>query len=408
MTRKKQDPNRVDALLDELLEEHQSPEEILGESGLLKQLSKRLIERALAGELKAHLQEQAEAGQHNSRNGHSKKTVQSNHGEMELSIPRDRQGSFEPVLVPKHQRRIAELDEKILALYARGMSTRDISAQLEELYGAKVSASLISEVTDSVLEEVKAWQTRPLDEVYPIVYLDALYVNIKVSGRINKRAVYVALGIDREGEKHLLGLWIGEAEAEGAKFWLRVLTELKNRGLKDILIACCDGLTGFPDAIQAVYPQTQVQLCIVHLMRNCLKYVPWKDKKQVAADLKPIYQAATIEEAERALDAFSQEWDDLYPAISQIWLRHWEHVIPIFDYPMAIRRVIYTTNAIESLNRSFRKIIKAKAVFPDEESVFKLLYLSMKNIIKKWNRPIRDWTAAASHFAILFPERFTL
>ena len=408
MTRKKQDPNRVDALLDELLEEHQSPEEILGESGLLKQLSKRLIERALAGELKAHLKEQAEAGQNNSRNGHSKKTVQSNHGEMELSIPRDRQGSFEPVLVPKHQRRIAELDEKILALYARGMSTRDISAQLEELYGAKVSASLISEVTDSVLEEVKAWQTRPLDEVYPIVYLDALYVNIKVSGRISKRAVYVALGIDREGEKHLLGLWIGEAEAEGAKFWLRVLTELKNRGLKDILIACCDGLTGFPDAIQAVYPQTQVQLCIVHLMRNCLKYVPWKDKKQVAADLKPIYQAATIEEAERALDAFSQEWDDLYPAISQIWLCHWEHVIPIFDYPMAIRRVIYTTNAIESLNRSFRKIIKTKAVFPDEESVFKLLYLSMKNIIKKWNRPIRDWTAAASHFAILFPERFTL
>ena len=408
MTRKKQDPNRVDVLLDELLEEHQSPEEILGESGLLKQLSKRLIERALAGELKAHLKEQAEAGQNNSRNGHSKKTVQSNHGEMELSIPRDRQESFEPVLVPKHQRRIAELDEKILALYARGMSTRDISAQLEELYGAKVSASLISEVTDSVLEEVKAWQTRPLDEVYPIVYLDALYVNIKVSGRISKRAVYVALGIDREGEKHLLGLWIGEAEAEGAKFWLRVLTELKNRGLKDILIACCDGLTGFPDAIQAVYPQTQVQLCIVHLMRNCLKYVPWKDKKQVAADLKPIYQAATIEEAERALDAFSQEWDDLYPAISQIWLRHWEHVIPIFDYPMAIRRVIYTTNAIESLNRSFRKIIKTKAVFPDEESVFKLLYLSMKNIIKKWNRPIRDWTAAASHFAILFPERFTL
>ena len=408
MTRKKQDPNRVDALLDELLEEHQSPEEILGESGLLKQLSKRLIERALAGELKAHLKEQAEAGQNNSRNGHSKKTVQSNHGEMELSIPRDRQGSFEPVLVPKHQRRIAELDEKILALYARGMSTRDISAQLEELYGAKVSASLISEVTDSVLEEVKAWQTRPLDEVYPIVYLDALYINIKVSRRISKRAVYVALGIDRDGEKHLLGLWIGEAEAEGAKFWLRVLTELKNRGLKDILIACCDGLTGFPDAIQAVYPQTQVQLCIVHLMRNCLKYVPWKDKKQVAADLKPIYQAATIEEAERALDAFSQEWDDLYPAISQIWLRHWEHVIPIFDYPMAIRRVIYTTNAIESLNRSFRKIIKTKAVFPDEESVFKLLYLSMKNIIKKWNRPIRDWTAAASHFAILFPERFTL
>jgi transposase-like protein len=408
MARKKQEPNRVDTLLDELLEDHQTPEEILGESGLLKQLTKRLIERALAGELSHHLKHPAEEEKRNSRNGYSKKTVQSNHGEMELSIPRDRQGNFEPVLVPKHERRIAGLDEKILALYARGMSTRDISAQLEELYGAKVSASLISEVTDAVMEEVKAWQARPLDEIYPIVYLDALYVNIKVSGRISKRAVYLALGVDREGEKQLLGLWIGEAEAEGAKFWLRILTELKNRGLKDILIACCDGLTGFPEAIGAVYPQTQVQLCIVHLMRNCLNYVPWKDKKAAAADLKPIYQAATIEEAETALDTFSQKWDELYPAITQIWLRHWEHVIPIFDYPMEIRRVIYTTNAIESLNRSFRKIIKTKAVFPDEDSVFKLLYLAMRNITKKWQRPIRDWRAAASHFAILFPERFSL
>ena len=408
MVRKKQEPNRVDTLLDELLEEHQTPEEILGESGLLKQLTKRLIERALAGELSHHLKHQTEEEQRNSRNGYSKKTVQSNQGEMELSIPRDRQGNFEPILVPKHERRIAGLDEKILALYARGMSTRDISAQLEELYGAKVSASVISEVTDAVMEEVKAWQARPLEEIYPIVYLDALYVNIKVSGRISKRAVYLALGVDREGEKQLLGLWIGEAEAEGAKFWLRILTELKNRGLKDILIACCDGLTGFPEAIGAVYPQTQVQLCIVHLMRNCLNYVPWKDKKAVAADLKPIYQATTMEEAETALDAFSQKWDKLYPAISQIWLRHWEHIMPIFDYPMEIRRVIYTTNAIESLNRSFRKVIKTKAVFPDEDSVFKLLYLAMRNIAKKWQRPIRDWRAAASHFAILFPERFSL
>jgi transposase-like protein len=367
-----------------------------------------LIERALAGELSHHLKHQTEEEQRNSRNGYSKKTVQSNQGEMELSIPRDRQGNFEPILVPKHERRIAGLDEKILALYARGMSTRDISAQLEELYGAKVSASVISEVTDAVMEEVKAWQARPLEEIYPIVYLDALYVNIKVSGRISKRAVYLALGVDREGEKQLLGLWIGEAEAEGAKFWLRILTELKNRGLKDILIACCDGLTGFPEAIGAVYPQTQVQLCIVHLMRNCLNYVPWKDKKAVAADLKPIYQATTMEEAETALDAFSQKWDKLYPAISQIWLRHWEHIMPIFDYPMEIRRVIYTTNAIESLNRSFRKVIKTKAVFPDEDSVFKLLYLAMRNIAKKWQRPIRDWRAAASHFAILFPERFSL
>ncbi|BFM38249.1 transposase, mutator family [Synechocystis sp. LKSZ1] len=403
-----QEPNRVDTLLDELLEEHQTPEEILGESGLLKQLTKRLIERALAGELSHHLKQEVEEEKGNSRNGYSKKTVQSNHGEMELSIPRDRQGNFEPVLVPKHERRIAGLDEKILALYARGMSTRDISAQLEELYGAKVSASLISEVTDAVMEEVKAWQARPLEEIYPIVYLDALYVNIKVSGRISKRAVYLALGVDREGDKQLLGLWIGEAEAEGAKFWLRVLTELKNRGLKDILIACCDGLTGFPEAIGAVYPQTQVQLCIVHLMRNCLNYVPWKDKKAVAADLKPIYQATTIEEAETALDACSQKWDGLYPAISQIWLRHWEHIMPIFDYPMEIRRVIYTTNAIESLNRSLRKVIKTKAVFTDEDSVFKLIYLAMRNITRKWQRPIRDWRAAASHFTILFPDRFSL
>lgn len=416
MVRKKKEPNRVDEMLDELLADCQTPEDILGESGLLKQLSKRLIERALAGELNHHLRvEQAveldesnseSLPRGNSRNGYSKKTVQSNYGEMDLAIPRDRQGEFEPVLVPKHQRRLAGLDEKILVLYARGLSTRDISAQLEELYGVNVSASLISDVTDTVSEEVKAWQARPLDEVYPILYLDALYVNIKVSGRVSKRAVYVVLGVNCEGNKELLGLWIGEAEAEGAKFWLKVLTDLRNRGLKDILIACCDGLVGFPQAIEALYPKTQVQLCIVHLIRNCLRYVPWKDSKAVAADLKPIYQAATLEEAEAALDEFSLKWDALYPAISQIWIRHWENVIPIFDYPMDIRKVIYTTNAIESLNRSLRKVIKTKAVFPDEESVFKLMYLAMNNIAKRWNRPIKNWRAALSHFAILFPGRF--
>jgi putative transposase len=414
MVRRKKEPNRVDEMLDELLLDCHSPEDILGESGLLTQLSQRLIERALAGELTHHLKQQTSEDTEdaqvpprgNSRNGYSPKTVQSRNGEMELSIPRDRNGDFEPMLVPKHQRRIAEIDEKILAMYARGLSTRDISAQLEELYGAKVSAALISEVTDSVSETVKAWQSRPLDEVYPIVYLDALYVNIKVSGRVSKRAVYVVLGINHEGNKELLGLWIGEAESEGAKFWLKVLTELKNRGLKDILIACCDGLTGFPQAIESLYPQTQVQLCIVHLIRNCLRYVPWKDARAVAADLKPIYQAATLQEAEMALDAFSAKWDHLYPAISQIWIRHWQNIIPIFDYPMEIRRVIYTTNAIESLNRSLRKVIKTKAVFPDEESVFKLMYLAMNNIAKRWNRPIKDWKAALSHFAILFPGRF--
>ena len=412
MPRKKKETNRVDELLDELLGETDgSPEAILGDSGLLKQLSQRLVERALSGELTHHLKNQSETEESSSaphrRNGYSKKTVQSEQGEIELSIPRDRAGEFEPILVPKHQRRLAGLDDKILAMYARGTSTRDISAQLEELYGAKVSASLISEVTDAVSEEVKAWRSRPLDEVFPIVYLDALYVNIKVNGRVSKRAVYVVLGINPEGNKELLGLWIGEAEREGAKFWLGVLTDLKNRrGLKDILIACCDGLKGFPQAIEAIYPKTQVQLCIVHLIRNSLRHVNWKESKAVAASLKPIYQAATLADAEAALDDFAEAWDEKYPGISQIWVRNWENIIPIFDYPMAIRKVIYTTNAIESLNRSLRKVIKTKAVFPDEESVFKLMYLAMNNIAKRWKRPIANWKAALSHFAILFPERF--
>jgi putative transposase len=416
MARRKMQPNRVDELLDDLLADCHSPEDIVGESGLLKQLSQRLIERALAGELNHHLkpesspqegEPEAEAPEprRNSRNGYSAKTVQSQQGAMELAIPRDRNGEFEPVLVPKHQRRLAGLDEKILALYARGMTVRDISLQLEDLYGVEISPALISEVTDAVNAEVKAWQCRPLDATYAILYLDALYVNIKVSGRVSKRAVYVVLGVNLEGNKELLGLWLGEAESEGAKFWLQVLTDLKNRGLQDIFIACVDGLTGFPQAIEALYPRTQVQLCIVHLIRNSLRYVSWKESRAVAADLKPIYQAATLAEAEVALDAFSAKWDALYPAISQIWVRHWEHIIPIFDYPMNIRKVIYTTNAIESLNRSLRKVIKTKAVFPDEESVFKLMYLAMNNIAKRWSRPIQNWGAALSHFAILFPER---
>jgi transposase-like protein len=416
MSRKKKAPSNVDLLIDELLEDCQTPEDILGESGLLKQLSKRLIERALAGELSHHLQNEAtaiedpEAGPagpvSNSRNGHSKKTIQTEQGEMELSIPRDRAGTFEPVLVPKHERRLSGLDEKILALYARGNSTRDISAQLEELYGAKVSASLISEVTDVVSEDVRRWQLRPLELLYPILYLDALYVNIRMSGRVSKQAVYVVLGINLEGTKELLGLWIGPGEAEGAKFWLKVLTDLKNRGLQDIFIACCDGLKGFPQAIEAVYPKTQVQLCIVHLIRNSLRYVPWKECRAVAADLKSIYRAATLAEAETALEEFAEKWDDQYPAVSQIWLRHWENIIPLFDYPMEIRRIIYTTNPIESVNRSLRKVIKTKGVFPDEASVFKLMYLAINNISKRWNRPVKDWKAALSRFAILFPDRF--
>ena len=405
---------KVDQLLDELIQDTSSPEDILGEQGLLKQLTKRLVEKSLQAELTHHLQQQSpqddssgDSGRRrNSRNGFSPKTVQSELGVLDITVPRDRLSEFEPILVPKHQRRLSGLDEKIIALYARGLSTRDIQAQLEELYGVEIPATLVSQITDAVSEEVRQWQSRALDKLYPIVYLDALYVKVRHQGRVSNRAVYLVLGINLEGNKELLGMWMGHQENEGAKFWLRVLTDLKNRGLQDIFIACVDGLSGFPEAIASLYPHTQVQLCIVHLLRNCFKYVPWKERKQVAADLKPIYQAATVEQAEDALEAFAQKWDESYPMISQIWLRHWENIIPFFDYPPEIRKVIYTTNAIESLNRSLRKVLKTKGAFPDEASVFKLLYLALQNIEKKWTRPINDWKAALSRFAIEFPERF--
>lgn len=414
MPRRRIEKTRADELLDELLEDYQGPEAILGKDGLLKQLSKRLVERALQAELSHHLnheqqsdsvqaESQVEQVVHNSRNGYSHKTVQGDLGQVPLQIPRDRQSTFEPVLVPKGQRRLAGLEEKIIALYARGSSTRDIQAQLQELYGVEISATLISQVTDVVIEEVRQWQSRPLEPVYPIVWLDALLVKVRDNNRVCNQAVYLALGVNLEGNKELLGLWM--SQTEGAKFWLGILTELKNRGLQDIFIACVDGLTGFPDAIEAVYPQTQVQLCIVHLMRNSLKYVPWKQQRQVATDLKQIYQASTVEQAEDALTTFAQKWDGRYPTISQLWLRHWERVIPFFTYPADIRRVIYTTNAIESLNRSLRKVLKTKGSFPNDESVLKLLYLALRNIARKWTMPISNWKAALCRFAIEFPGR---
>lgn len=407
-------------LIDKLLQDYRTPEQILGEDGLIKQLSKGLIERALQGELSHYLEqthselleaeEEANPTQsksrRNSRNGYSKKTVQSNLGQMELNIPRDRLSEFEPILVQKGQRRISGLDDKILSMYARGVSTRDIQIQLQELYGVEVSAGLISQVTNEVSEEVKQWQNRPLDPLYPIVYLDVLQVKVREQGRVSNHAVYVVMGINLEGKKEILGLWM--SPKEGAKFWLGVLTDLKNRGLEDIFIACVDGLTGFPEAIATVFPKTQVQLCIVHLIRNSLKYVSWKHRKAVAADLKPIYRAATVEEAEMALEEFAQKWDGTYPAVSQIWLRHWENIIPLFNYPDEIRRVMYTTNAIESLNRSLRKVLKTKGSFPNPESVFKLLYLALNKISEKWTMPIRDWKAALSRFAIEFPDRFPI
>ena len=401
---------RLEELVDELVADCENPEELLGRDGLVKQMTKKLVERMLQAEMSDHLgydkHDPAGRGSGNSRNGNSAKTLKSEHGSIPLEIPRDRRGTFEPQIVAKGQTRSEILDEKILSLYARGMTTRDIRDQIKELYGVAISPTLVSEVTDAVLDEVKTWQSRPLDPIYPIVYLDAIRVKIRDDHTIKNKAVYLALGVNLEGEKELLGLWI--AQNEGAKFWMSVLTELKNRGLQDIFIACVDGLTGFPEAIEALYPQTQVQLCIVHQVRNSLKFVSWKERKAVAADLKKIYQAATVEEAETQLGDFASQWDEKYPTISQSWLANWEHLIPLFAYPEEIRRAIYTTNAIESTNRSLRKILKTRGAFPHDDAVRKLIYLALRNITKKWTKPIKNWKAALNQFAILFEDRVVL
>jgi putative transposase len=393
-------------MLDELLE-GKEPEEILGREGLLKELTKRLVERALEGEMTEHLgyAKHAVEGNNtgNSRNGKTNKRVLTDTGEVRIEVPRDRQGEFEPQLVKKGQRRLPGFDEKVMALYARGMTTREIQGHLHELYGVEVSPGLISTVTDAVLEEVKAWQSRPLEAVYPIVYLDAIHLKLRSGGHVQSQAVYLALGINLEGEKELLGLWVGEQE--GAKFWMNVLTELRNRGLRDILIACVDGLKGFPDAIESLYPETEVQLCIVHMVRNSLRYVSWKERRQVARDLRAIYTAPTAEAAEKALEAFSERWDGRFPSISKSWRARWEQVIPFFAYPPEIRKVIYTTNAIESINASIRKVTKKRGAFPTPDSVRKVLYLAIRKASERWNRPIKDWPAALNHFAIVFEGR---
>lgn len=397
----------LDGLLDQLLKDYKKPEDILGEQGLLKQLSKAILERALGAELTEHLgyekHDPAGYGKGNSRNGTSEKTLKSKNGEITVEVPRDRNSTFEPQIVKKHQTRFDGFDEKILSMYARGMTTRDIQGHLEEIYGVEVSPTLISNVTDAVVEEVKAWQSRPLDTVYPILYLDALHVKIRDAGHVQNRAIYVALGVKLEGNKEVLGLWAGQAE--GAKFWLQVVTELKNRGVQDIFIACVDGLKGLPQAIEAVFPKAQVQLCIVHLVRNCLNYVSWKERKTVAADLKPIYRATTSDDAWQQLGAFAEKWDGRYPSISQIWRRNWDQVSPFFAYPAEIRKVIYTTNAVESLNMSLRKVIKTRGSFPNEEAALKLLYLALERVAKRWTRPVQDWKAALNRFAILYEER---
>ncbi len=394
-------------VIDALLKDYKTSDDIFGENGLVKQFVKAVTERALQAELSTHLgyekHEIKGNNSGNSRNGTSSKIVKGEFGEAEISIPRDRTGTFEPQLIPKGQTRFNGFDDKILSMYARGLTTRDIQGQLQELYGVDVSPTLISNVTDAILDEVKEWQTRPLDRIYPIIYFDALVVKIRADKQVINKAIHLALGINLEGEKELLGMWCNVTE--GAKFWLSVLTELKNRGVQDVLICCCDGLTGFPTAIEAVYPNAKIQLCIVHLVRQSLRFVGYKDRKAIAADLKLIYGSATLEEAEMALTAFADKWDSRFPTISQIWLRHWENITPFFAYPSEIRKVIYTTNAIESLNMTLRKVMKNKRIFPSDEAAFKQIYLALQNISKKWTMPIRDWKPALARFMIEFEGR---
>ncbi len=372
-----------------------------------KMLTKVTVETALNAELDDHLgyDKHQEKPSDNSRNGYSSKNLMTDHGEVPLDTPRDRDASFEPKLVKKHQTRFQSMDNKILSLYAKGMSTRDIVATFKEMYDADVSPTLISKVTDAVLEQVVEWQSRPLDEIYPIVYLDCIMVKIRHNRQVINKSVYLALGVNLEGHKELLGMWI--SETEGAKFWLSVLTELQNRGVKDILIACVDGLKGFPDAINAVYPHTKIQLCIVHMVRNSLKYVTWKEYRAVTADLKLIYQASTEEEALLALERFSEKWDEKYPQISRSWQAHWENLNTLFGYPQDIRKAIYTTNAIESLNSVIRKAIKKRKLFPSEDSARKVIYLAIQDASKKWTMPIRNWKQALNRFMIEFEERLS-
>ena len=397
-------------LIDELLKDYKNPEDLMGEAGIFKQLTKALIERCLTAEIDTHLQEQhLEVDQDkpkNRRNGHSKKKLQGEFGEVEISVPRDRQGEFEPVIVKKRQTRFNGFDDKILSLYARGMTTRDIQEQLQDLYGVEVSHGMISNVTEAVEAERKEWQNRTLDEIYPIVFLDALVVKVRHEGRVINKAVHMALGVNLEGKKELLGIWM--TQNESSKFWLSVMTELQNRGVKDIFIACVEGLTGFPEAIETVFPQTRVQLCIVHLIRNSLKYVSYKDRKAVAANLKKVYGAVTESEAEQALVEFGERWDKQYPTISKSWLMHWERIIPFFAFPEDIRKAIYTTNAIESMNMTLRKVLRNHRSFPTDESVMKVIYLAINNISKKWTMPIRNWKSALNRFAIEFEGRFPL
>jgi putative transposase len=395
-----------DDLVDELLAGARTEEEIVGPGGLLAQLSKRLVERAMDVELTEHLGyehgQSPPGGAGNTRNGSTPKTLVTEHGPVRIDTPRDRDSSFEPRVVRKRQRRFEGFDEKIIALYARGLSVRDVQAHLAEIYGVQVGHELISRVTDAVMDDARAWQTRPLDDVYPIVFLDCLVLKVREGGSVQRRACYLALGVNLDGERDVLGLWF--QDTEGAKFWLQVLTDLKRRGVQDILIACVDGLKGFPEAIEAAFPQTWVQTCIVHLIRHSLRYVPRREREKVARDLKPIYTATDPDEAALALEVFDEQWGARFPVITQAWQNAWEQVIPFLAFPPEVRRVIYTTNAIEALNRQLRKAIKTKGHFPNEDAARKLIYLAIKNAVPAWTKT-RNWTAALLAFKIHFEDR---
>jgi len=396
--------DKLKALAAELAKDLKTPEDL---SALSAQLTKITVEAALGAEMEDHLgyapHDVKGRKNSNSRNGYTSKTLKGDHGEVVIESPRDRDSSFEPRIVSKGQTRITGMDDQILSLYAKGMSTRDIVDAFQEMYGAQVSAGLVSKVTNAVMEQVIEWQNRPLDAVYPIVYLDCIVLKIRQDKRVINKAIYLALGVNLEGHKELLGLWI--AETEGASFWLQVLTELKNRGVEQLLIACVDGLSGFPDAISTAFPDAKIQLCIIHMVRNSLKYVPWKDYKAVTADLKRIYQSATEQEASLELDRFAETWDHKYPQISKSWRSHWPNLITLFDFPADIKKVIYTTNAIESLNSVIRKSVKTRKLFPSDDSATKVVYVAIQAASKKWTMPIRNWKKAMNHFMIVFEEQ---
>lgn len=397
----------LDAFIKDHLAQGKHPKELLAKDGLLGQLTKALVERCLEAEMDDHLgyekNERTGRGGENRRNGYTKKTVITDQGDVTLGVPRDRNGDFEPQIVQKRQTRLEGFDDKVLALYARGMTVRDIQSQLKDIYGTEVSPALISNVTDAVMDEARAWQTRPLENVYPIVFFDALVVKVRENQRVINKSVYLALAVNTSGQKELLGIWI--SQNEGAKFWLGILTELKTRGVQDIFIACVDGLTGMDEAIQSAFPKTWVQLCIVHMVRNSLKFVSYKHRKEMAGDLKAIYRAATEDEAAIALEALAEKWDGRYPTVSKSWRTHWAKIIPMFAFPDDIRKVIYTTNAVESVNMTLRKASRNHRIFPNDEAVIKVMYLAGQLISRKWTMPLRDWGAAMNQFSILFEGR---